>query len=104
MNSGMRLRLSGFVLAIGFLVSLIVWAVLTSSRRVEESRAQLTDAQSQSVRIASDFQHALLALNERVLRFVLHHDTNEWAGFERKWEARNRWIDEQHPPSRDEKR
>src|SRR4029434_2084109 len=103
MNLSMKLRLVGFVLAIAMLASLIVWTALTSFRRVERSRVQLTDAQSESFRIASQFQQALLALNERVLKFVLHHDTNEWIGFEREWEDLNHWIDEQHLSSPVEK-
>jgi signal transduction histidine kinase len=103
MNLSMKLRLVGFVLAIAMLASLIVWTALTSFRRVEQSRVQLADAQSKSFRIASQFQQALLSLNERVLKFVLHHDTNEWIGFEREWEALNRWIDEQHLSSPVEK-
>ena len=92
----MKLRLGGFGLAIGFLVSLIVWAVLTSSRRVEESRRGLTLAQSESLRIAGQFQQGILQLDDRLLKFAIHHDTKDWAGFENDWEALNRWIDQQH--------
>lgn len=96
MNSSMKLRLAGFVFAIGLLASLIVWAMLTSSRRVEASRAQLTLAQSESFRIAGYFQQAILGLNDRLLAFAMHHDTNDWVGFERDWVALNAWIDQQH--------
>jgi signal transduction histidine kinase len=103
MNSDMKLRLAGFVLAIGLLAALIVWAVLTSSRRVEESRAQLTLAQSESFRIAGQFQQVVLGLNDHLLRFALHHDTNEWIRFEREWQALDRWLDQQDLSSPAEK-
>ena len=95
-NSNMKLRLAGFVLAIGLLVGLIVWAVLTSSRRVDESRTQLTLAQSESFRIAKYLQKAILNLNDRLLSFAIHHDTNAWARFESDWVSLNTWIDQQH--------
>lgn len=92
----MKLRLGAFGLAIGFLVALIVWAVLTSSRRVEESRRGVTVAQSESFRIAGQFQQRILELNDRLLKFAIHHDTNDWVGFENDWNALNRWMDQQH--------
>jgi signal transduction histidine kinase len=96
MHSAMKLRLLGFVLAIALLAGLIVWAVLTSSRRVEESRTQVTLAQSESSRIASYLQKSILDLNDRLLKFAIHHDSNDWARFESDWVALNTWIDQQH--------
>src|SRR5215510_6329987 len=103
MNSSMKLRLAGFVLVIGFLVSLIVWAVLTSSRRVEESRTTTRKATFESFRIAREFQRKLLELNDRLQQVLVHHDTNTWAVFENEWDALNRWIDQQHLSARAEK-
>ena len=96
MNSGMKLRLAGFSFAIGVLASLIVYAALTSSRRVEESHDRLASAQSKSFHIAGDFQQRLLALNDRVLKFAFESDTNDWGSFESEWQALNAWIDQQH--------
>ncbi len=95
-NSAMKLRLASFVLAIALLVSLIIWAVLTSSRRMEESRDQLTLAESESFDIASHLQKATLALNDLVLNFAFRGATNDWRKFEQDWMALNSWIDQQH--------
>ena len=59
MNSGMKLRLTGFLLLIGLLVSLIVWATVVSWQRVDESRARLTAVQSESFQIASHLQQTI---------------------------------------------
>jgi signal transduction histidine kinase len=103
MTSGMKIRLAAFVLAITLLLSLIVWVALTSARLIEEARAQMNLAQSESFRIAGQFQEGILALNERLLEFAQHHDTNEWIGFEKEWNDLNRWLDRQHlsaPPEK----
>ena len=99
----MKLRLAGFVLAIGTLASLIVWAALTSSRRVEESREQLMLAESESFRIAGHFQEGLRGLDHALLMFALHGDTNDWAKSEDGWEVLNDWLDRQHLSSPSEK-
>jgi signal transduction histidine kinase len=103
MTFSMRIRLTAFVLAITLLVSLIVWVALTSARLIEDARARMTLAQSESFRIAVRFQQDLAGLNERLLKFALHHDTNEWMSFERQWNALNLWIDGQHLSAPDEK-
>jgi signal transduction histidine kinase len=103
MNTTLKLRLGGFVLAIGLLASLIVWAVLTSSKRLEESRRQARAGTSKSFRIARHFQEALMGVNDRLLKLAIHHDTNEWARFEDGWQALNRWIDDQNLSSPAEK-
>jgi len=103
MTFGMKIRLAAFTLAITLLVSLIVWVALTSARLIEDARARMTLAQSESFRIAIRFQQGLSGLNERLLNFALHHDTNEWVNFVREWNALNDWIDAQHLSAPDEK-
>ena len=88
MTSGMKIRLAAFVSAITLLVSLIVWVAVTSARLIEEARAQMNLAQSESFRIAGQFQKGILALNERLLQFARHHDLNEWREFEKEWAAK----------------
>ena len=102
-DTGMRLRLAGFLLAIAVLLSLIVWAAVTSWRRVEESRAQLSSVQSESFRIASHLQQSILDLNQHLLNFAVQYDTNALTEFETKWVALGRWIDEQHLSAPEEK-
>ena len=92
----MKLRLSAFILAIALMVSLIIWTAFTSARLVEESRTRMSLADSESFRIASQFQQSILALDERLLQFALHRDTAGWPTFKTEWEALNRWIDLQH--------
>lgn len=96
MTAKLRLRLGGFVFAIAILVSLIVWAVLTSSRRLEESRAKARLGTSESFRIARHFQETLMGLNSRLLKLAIDHDTNQWIRFESDWGDLNLWIDQQH--------
>ncbi|HXJ74378.1 MAG TPA: hypothetical protein VNM37_16125, partial [Candidatus Dormibacteraeota bacterium] len=83
----MKLRLTGFLLLIGLLVSLIVWATVVSWKRVDESRARLTAVQSESFQIASHLQQTILRLNERLLSSLKHRDTNDAAQFESEWAA-----------------
>ena len=104
MTFGMKIRLAAFVMAITLLVSLIVWVALTSARLIEEARARMTLAESESFRIAGQFQQGIVGLNERLLRFALHQDTNEWISFEKQWNALNVWIDRQHLSAPAEKR
>jgi signal transduction histidine kinase len=104
MNTTLKLRLSGFVLAIGLLASLIVWAVLTSSQRLDESRRQARASSSESFYIARHFQQALMGVNDRLLKLAIHHDPNEWVQFENDWQALNQWIDDQNLSSPAEKR
>jgi signal transduction histidine kinase len=96
MTGKLRLRLGGFVFAIGLLASLILLAALTSSRRLEESRAKARAGTSESFRLAHHFQQALMDLNEHLLKLATSHDTNEWVRFENDWKELNHWIDEQH--------
>jgi signal transduction histidine kinase len=103
MTLGMKIRLAAFVSAITLLVSLIVWVAVTSARLIDEARTKMNLAQSESFRIAGEFQEGILALNERLLKFAQHHDTNEWIEFEKEWNALNTWLDRQHlsaPPEK----
>ena len=77
MNTTLKLRLAGFVLAIGLLASLIAWAAITSSRRLEESRAKARAGTSESFNITRHFQKALMSLNDHLLQLAIRHDTNE---------------------------
>src|SRR5690349_23723117 len=103
MTWGMKLRLVGFVFAIAMLASLIVWAALTSSRRVEDARTQLVLAESESFRIAGRFQESVLGLDRLLLSLARNRDTNGWSGFENEWQALNAWLDRQHLSSPGEK-
>jgi signal transduction histidine kinase len=96
MTSSMKFRLVAFILTIALLVSLVVWAAFTATRRAEDSRTQMAAVQSESFRIAAHFQEGIVGLNQRLLQFVAHRDTNVWNRFEREWNGLNEWIDGQH--------
>ena len=95
MNTTLKLRLAGFVLAIGLLASLIAWAAITSSRRLEESRAKARAGTSESFSITRHFQQALMGLNDHLLQLAIRHDPDEWARFASDWQDLNQWIDQQ---------
>jgi len=95
MNSGVKLRLGGFVAAIGLLVFMVVWIAVASWRRVDDSRARLASLQSDRFRVASHLQQTILGLNEHLLSFTLRGDTNDLVLFESEWASLGRWMDEQ---------
>ena len=95
MNAGMKLRVSGFVLAIVLLASLVVWAAFTAWQRVDESGKRLASAEVESLRIGSHFQQLLLGLNDLVFQYAIDRDSRDRAKFERAWTNLDLWIDRQ---------
>jgi signal transduction histidine kinase len=96
MTSNVKLRLVGFILAIALMVSLVTWTALTSARLLDESRARMSLADSESFRIAGTFQQRILGLNERLRKVALHRETETWPAFQSDGESLNRWIEQQH--------
>ena len=82
----------------------MVWAAVTSWRRVEDSRNRLTAVQSESFGIAKHVQESILELNQGLLKFAVRPDTNTLAQFESDWATLGHWIDEQHLEAPEEKR
>jgi signal transduction histidine kinase len=61
--------------------------------------------QLESFRIADHFQQSILELDNVVIRFGLHHGSNDWVRFEAQSKELDVWIDDQRPllPSEEEK-
>jgi len=95
MIPGMQLRVTGFVLAIALMVSLMVWTAYTAWQRIDELRDRLTTVQLESFSIADRFQQTILKLNNTVLLYDIRHDRAAWESYVRESQALDRWIDEQ---------
>src|SRR5215471_14175078 len=103
MTGAIKLRLAGFILAIGVMLGLIAWTAHTSWQRTGELREKLTTVQLKSFAIADHLQQTLLELNNNVLRFGVNRDTNEWAQFGATSTNLDHWIDEQRDTLNTEK-
>src|SRR5262245_9372817 len=103
MSGPIKLRLVGFILAIGIMLGLIAWTAHTSWRRTGELREKLTSVQLKSFQIADQLRQTLLELNNNVLRFGVNHDANEWAQFGATSTNLDHWIDEQRDTLKTEK-
>ena len=100
---GVKFRLAAFITTIALLVSVIVWVAFTSARLVRSSRDQMALADSESFRVAREFQQGVLGLNGQLLKFALSHDTNDWVEFRKQWASLNTWLDQQQLSAPEEK-
>ena len=62
MSTKVKWRLAAFVLAIGIMVYLSVWAALASWNRIDAMRRQLAQVQSESFHLADHFQQSILLI------------------------------------------
>src|SRR5206468_283232 len=76
---------------------LTLWGVQNSWRRINELENRLTAAHLDSFRLADDFQHRLLNLNNSMLRFAARRENMTWTEFEQASKLLDLWIDEQEP-------
>jgi hypothetical protein len=81
MSTTVKWRLVAFVLAIGMMVSLSVWAALASWNRIDDMRRQLNQVQSDSFRLADQFQQSILSLNNLLLRYQVRQKLSTWQEF-----------------------
>src|SRR4051794_19452795 len=95
--STIKLRLTGFALAIVLVALLIAWAAHSSWRQVTKLSDKLTGAQIASFQTADYFQASLQELNYTLLRFQIEHDQADRERFLRGWNKLNLWIDVQRP-------
>jgi signal transduction histidine kinase len=95
MNSGFRLRLLLLFGTICLVAGVTLWGVERSWTRVNALERRLTREQFVSFRLADDFQHQLLTLNNSMLHFAVRHDAARWAEFEQSSASLGRWIDSQ---------
>lgn len=92
MSTKVKWRLVAFVLAIGMMVSLSVWAALASWNRIDAMRRQLAQVQSESFHLADHFQQSILSLNNLLLRYQVRQKLSTWQEFLRVGEEFERWI------------
>jgi len=97
MNPAIQLRLALLVAAIALMAGLTLWGVQNSWRRINELENRLTAAHLDSFRLADDFQHRLLNLNNSMLRFAARRENMTWTEFEQASKLLDLWIDEQEP-------
>lgn len=97
MNAGIRFRLAGLALAMGLMVTLMVWTAHTSWRRIGELQEKLTAVQLESFHLADHFQESILQLNNTLLRYQLRPEVPTWEQFLKGSRELDRWIDEQVP-------
>jgi His Kinase A (phospho-acceptor) domain len=95
--TAMKLRLTGFALAIVLVVLMIAWAAHASWLRVTKLGEKLTSVQITSFRTADYFRANLLELNYTLLRYEIHHDPADRERFLKGLNKLNGWIDVQSP-------
>jgi signal transduction histidine kinase len=95
--STIKLRLTGFALAIVLVALMIAWAAHASWRRVAKLSDRLTGAQIASFQTADYFQASLQELNYTLLRYEIDHDKADRERFLQGWNKLNLWIDVQRP-------
>jgi signal transduction histidine kinase len=93
----MKIRLAAFIVAIAIMFVSIVGTAHISWRRTGELREKQTSVQSESFRIADHFQQTILELNDFLMRFALHRNSNDWAHFDVESKELDTWIDNQKP-------
>jgi signal transduction histidine kinase len=97
MSGALKLRLLGFISAIGLMVILIAWTAHSSWTRAGELREKLNAVQLESFRIADHFQQSILELNNLVQRYGTYRDRADWQRFAVGSTNLDKWIDDQRP-------
>jgi signal transduction histidine kinase len=97
MKLDFKFRFAAFALAMGVMVFLISSAAVVSWRRIGGVRASLNEVQSDSLRIAEEFQRHLRQLNDTLSRYGSSHDPNDWQHYLKASDQLDTWIDAQKP-------
>src|SRR5258706_5122572 len=97
MSGALKLRLLGFISAIGLMIILIAWTAHSSWTRAGELRERLTAVQLESFRIADHLQQSILELNNLVQRYGTYRDAADRQHFAVASTNLDKWIDEQRP-------
>jgi len=92
-----KVRLASSLVAIAGMLGLIAWAGHNSWMRAGELRRRLDTVHLQSFRIADHFEESILELNNRLLRYAVYHQANDWTRFDNLSKGLSLWIDEQRP-------
>ena len=97
MKLDFKFRFAAFALAMGVMVFLISSAAVVSWRRIGGVRASLNEVQSDSLRIAEEFQRHLRQLNDTLSRYGTSHDAGDWQHYLKASDQLDTWIDAQTP-------
>src|SRR5437016_2433134 len=92
-----KLRLTGFALAIVLVALMIAWAAHASLQRVRELSAKLTSVQIASFETADYFQAKLQDLNYTLRRYEAERSPADRQQFLKKWRELDGWLDVQRP-------
>ncbi|MDB6122375.1 MAG: Signal transduction histidine kinase, nitrogen specific, NtrB [Pedosphaera sp.] len=95
--AAMKMRLTGFALAIVLVAFMIAWAAHASWLRVAKLGEKLTSVQIASFRTADYFRANLVDLNYTLLRYEIHHNPSDRKLFLKNLNKLNEWIDVQSP-------
>ena len=95
--TAIKLRLTGFALAIVLVALMIAWAAHASLQRVKELSDKLTSVQISSFATADYFQAKLQELNYTLRRYAADRNRSDHDQFLKKWNELNDWIDVQRP-------
>ncbi|MDB6068081.1 MAG: Signal transduction histidine kinase, nitrogen specific, NtrB [Pedosphaera sp.] len=95
--SAIKLRLTGFALAIVLVALMIAWAAHYSWQKVAQLRDKLTSVQIASFQTADYFQAHLQNLDYNLLRYQARHELADRQRFMTGWTNLNEWIDIQKP-------
>src|ERR1700761_7994957 len=95
--TAIKLRLTGFALAMIFVALMIAWAASSSWEKVAELRAKLTSAQLASFDTADYFQAHLQELDYKLMRYLVQRELPDREQFLKGWDDLNNWIDIQKP-------
>jgi len=97
MNFRIKLRLIGLATAIALIGVTIGFMTVSSQRKAAELRQRLTQVDSESFRIADQFDDYLRRLNNSLDRYGSGRDPADLERFRKASDELNSWIDEQQP-------
>src|SRR2546422_8043565 len=100
MTTIVKLRLTGFALAIGSVAALISWAAYTTWQEVGHLDELFTSSQIASFEIADHLQATILRLNNILGDYALSTNGETLEQFWRDSDALNAWIDTQRSSGR----
>src|SRR5579864_494809 len=97
MKFSILIRLLIYFATITLVMGLIGWFAHVSWQRVGGLQDQLSEKQSQSIRIADHLQTRLLGLNILMLQYAADRRDRYWTNFTAKSSELGDWFKEQQP-------
>jgi signal transduction histidine kinase len=93
----LRSRILAFVVVVIVVSALVGTGAIKAWRRIGVARSQLAEVQSESLRIAEEFQRSFRQINDTLARYGVSHKTEDWDAYLKASDALNVWIDVQKP-------